>query len=172
VDEPAVRWSPVTTAPQVKLGRTVSNGIAPSMFALIERGVSRRPDLARVLSGKVVIRFREEIAPVRITFDHGAIRVEDGDSDRSDLLVTGSLPHVVQLTVTPMTRLGIPDFRDVRGRAALLRVAFGRVRLRGDLGLARRMLEMMAVPAPDGPHGRGARRTGPRAETAWIDVLT
>ena len=60
------------------------------------------------------------------------IRVEDGDLRNPDLVVTGSLPHVVQLTVTPMVRFGIPDFRDSRGRAALLRVASGRVRLGGD----------------------------------------
>ena len=91
--------------------------------------------------------------------------------------MTGSLPHIVQLTVTPMGRFGIPDFRNSRGRAALLRVASGRVRLGGDLALARRLLEMMAVPAPDGPH-RGAQRgtarppARRRAEAGWIDVLT
>jgi len=161
--------------PEVRLGQTVANGIAPSMFALLERGVQRRPELARQLEGKVVIRFREGIAPVRISFGRRVIRVEDGDLRTPDLVVTGSLPHVVQLTVTPMVRFGIPDFRDVRGRAALLRVASGRVRLGGDLALARRMLEMMAVPSPDGPHrgaARPARRAARRSETVWIDVLT
>ena len=109
-----------------------------------------------------MIRFRDEIAPVRISFGRRVIRVEDGDLRSPDLVVTGSLPHVVQLTVTPMVRFGIPDFRDSRGRAALLRVASGRVRLGGDLGMARRMLEMMAVPAPDGPHRR-ARTARPAA---------
>lgn len=166
----------VPRTPEVKLGQTVSNGIAPSMFALLERGVQRRPELARQLQGKVVIRFREEIAPVRISFGRRVVRVEDGDLRSPDLTVTGSLPHIVQLTVTPMVRFGIPDFRDSRGRAALLRVAFGRVRLGGDIVLARRMLEMMAVPAPDGPHRAVPRaiRRAPRArdETVWIDVLT
>jgi len=161
--------------PEVRLGQTVANGIAPSMFALLDRGVQRRPQLAPRLQGKVVIRFREEIAPVRISFGRRVIRVEDGDLRSADLVVTGSLPHVVQLTVTPMGRFGIPDFRDTRGRAALLRVATGRVRLGGDLALARRMLEMMAVPAPDGPHrGERAARRGRRRrdEVVWIDVLT
>lgn len=161
-------------APEVRLGQTVANGIAPSMYALLDRGVQRRPELAGGLSGKAVIRFREEIAPVRISFERRVIRVEDGDLRNPDLVVTGSLPHVVQLTVTPMVRFGIPDFRDSRGRAALLRVATGRVRLGGDVALARRMLEMMAVPSPDGPH-RGAPRPtrgGVRRETVWIDVLT
>ena len=161
--------------PEVRLGQTVANGIAPSMFALLDRGVHRRPELAGQLQGKVVIRFRDEIAPVRISFGRRVIRVEDGDLRNPDLVVTGSLPHVVQLTVTPMVRFGIPDFRDSRGRAALLRVASGRVRLGGDLGMARRMLEMMSVPAPDGPHRRAprpARNGGPRRDAAWIDVLT
>ena len=165
----------VPRTPEVKLGQTVANGIAPSMFALLDRGVGRRPDLARQLQGKVAIRFREDIAPVRISFGRRVIKVEDGDLRSPDLTVTGSLPHVVQLTITPMIRLGIPDFRQSRGRAALLRVAFGRVRLGGDILLARRMLEMMAVPAPGGPH-RGASRRDRRlerpSESAWIDVLT
>ena len=162
-------------SPEVKLGQTVSHGIAPSMFALLDRGVIRRPDLAGAIEGKVVIRFREEISPVRVTFGRRVIRVEDGDLRHPDVVITGSLPHVVQLTMTPM-RLGVPDFRDARGRAALLRVASGRVRLRGDIQLARRMLEMMAVPAPEGPHRRVRRRrteARPRdGEGAWIDVLT
>ena len=166
----------VPRSPEVTLGQTVSNGIAPSMYALLERGVHRRPEVARQLQGKVVIRFREEISPVRITFGRRVIRVEDGDLRSPDLTVTGKLPHVVQLTVTPMVRFGIPDFRDSRGRAALLRVAFGRVRLGGDMTLARKMLEMMAVPAPDGPHRAAPRavRRAPRTrdETVWIDVLT
>jgi hypothetical protein len=160
--------------PEVRLGQTIANGIAPSMFALLERGAQRRPDLAAQLQGKVVIRFRGEIAPVRISFGRGAIRVEDGDLHSPDLVVTGTLPHVVQLTVTPMIRLGIPDFRDSRGRAALLRVASGRVRLGGDIGLARKLLEMLAVPAPDGPHHRDRRSASSErpTETVWIDVLT
>jgi hypothetical protein len=165
----------VPRTPEVRLGQTAANGIAPSMYALLDRGVRRRPELAAGLSGKVVIRFRDEIAPVRISFGRRVIRVEDGDLRNPDLVVTGSLPHVVQLTVTPMVRFGIPDFRDSRGRAALLRVATGRVRLGGDVALARRMLEMMAVPAPDGPHRgvpRPARRTARHRETVWIDVLT
>jgi hypothetical protein len=163
----------VPRTPEVRLGQTVANGIAPSMFALLDRGVARRPELSRQLQGKAVIRFREGIAPVRISFGRRVIRVEDGDLRSPDLVVTGSLPHIVQLTVTPMGRWGIPDFRNARGRAAILRVAFGRVRLGGDIVLARKMLEMMAVPAPDGPH-RGSRRPGPpaRVEKAWIDVLT
>lgn len=165
----------VPRTPEVRLGQTVANGIAPSMFALLDRGVHRRPELAGQLEGRVVIRFRGEIAPVRITFGRRVIRVEDGDLRDPDLVVTGSLPHVVQLTVTPMVRFGIPDFRDARGRAALFRVASGRVRLGGDIGLARSMLEMMAVPAPDGPHRgapRPASRVRRRRETVWIDVLT
>jgi hypothetical protein len=164
----------VPRTPEVKLGQTVANGIAPSMFALLDRGVQRRPDIARGLQGRIVIRFREDICPVRITFGRRVIRVEDGDLRTADLVVTGSLPHVVQLTITPMVRFGIPDFRDSRGRAALLRVASGRVRFGGDLGLARRLLEMMAVPAPDGPHRstRRSRPAEPAVEAGWIDVLT
>jgi hypothetical protein len=165
----------VARTPEVKLGQTVSNGIAPSMFALLERGVTRRPDLAAELRGKVAIRFTDDIAPVRIVFGSRVVRVEDGDLRSADLAVTGTLPHIVQLTITPMIRMGIPDFRDSRGRAALLRVAFGRVRLSGDIALARKLLEMLSVPAPEGPHRRARRprpRVAERTEVVWIDVLT
>jgi hypothetical protein len=164
----------VPSRPEVRLGQTVANGIAPSMFALLERGVHRRPDIARELQGKVVIRFRDDVSPVRISFGRRIIRVEDGDLRSADLIVTGTLPHVVQLTIAPMGRFGIPDVLDSRGRAALLRVASRRVRFGGDMGLARRLLEMLAVPPPDGPHRRAPspRRRPERAAVGWIDVLT
>ena len=120
-----------------------------------------------------MIRFREDVSPVRINFGRRSIRIEDGDLRKPDLVVTGSLPHIVQLTITPMSMGLIPNLRRAHGRAALLRVATGRVRMRGDLGLARRMLEMMAVPEPEGRHRRARKRGAARSgDPVWIDVLT
>lgn len=157
--------------PRVELGETRSDGIAPSMFAMLERGVGRNPSLAAELRGTVAIRFDEEIAPLRITMDGTVIRVEDGDLRAPDVTVSGRLAHVVQLTITPM-RLGLPDPRDSRGRAALMRVASRRVRINGDFALARKLLEMLAVAAPEAATRRASRsRQGRRGETAaWINV--
>mgnify|MGYP006952657632 CR=1 FL=1 len=71
--------------PEVRLGRTRRGGIAPSIFALVERGVHRHPGAARSLRGKVVLRFHEGYPAVRLSFGSRVIRVEDGDLRRPDL---------------------------------------------------------------------------------------
>ena len=162
-------------APEVRLGRTRAGGIAPSIFALIERGTHRHPDAASALRGRALLRFREGYPAVRIAFGERAIVVEDGELARPDLEVTGRLPDIVLLT-TARLRMGMPDPTDGRGRAALARLALGRIRLAGDQRLARGMLELLRIDVPRGirrglvTEGEGA--TGAGAEVAWIEVLT
>lgn len=161
--------------PEVRLGRTRRGGIAPSIFALVERGVHRHPGAARSLRGKVVLRFHEGYPAVRLSFGSRVIRVEDGDLRRPDLAVTARLPDIVLLT-TARLRMGMPDPTDPRGRAALARIALGRIRLSGDQRLARAMLELLRIEVPRGVR-RGLVRSEPDAapgapETSWIDVLT
>jgi hypothetical protein len=166
-------------APEVRIGRTRRDGIAPSIFALIERGVHLRPHVARELRGKVVLRFHESYPAVRMSFGTSVIRVEDGDLRRPDLAVAGRLPDIVLMT-TARLRMGMPDPTDARGRAALSRIALGRIRLTGDQRLARGLLELLRVDVPRGVR-RGlvasepatrAERPGAGAAAAWIDVLT
>lgn len=160
--------------PDVRLGRTRRSGIAPSIFALVERGVHRRPVVARGLRGRVVLRFHEGFVPVRMTFGERVIRVEDGDLRRPDLAVSGELPDIVLLTTTRM-RMGLPDPTDPRGRAALARLALGRVRLSGDQRLARALLELLRIDVPRGAERlRGAIEDDDDAPPpgGWIDVLT
>jgi hypothetical protein len=38
--------------PSVRLGRMVENGVAPSIFGLIERGIAREPELASRMRGR------------------------------------------------------------------------------------------------------------------------
>jgi hypothetical protein len=166
-------------APEVLIGRTRRGGIAPSIFALIERGVHLRPHVARELRGKVVLRFHEGYPAVRMSFGARVIRVEDGDLRRPDLAVAGRLPDIVLMT-TARLRMGMPDPTDARGRAALSRIALGRIRLTGDQRLARGLLELLRVDVPRGARrGLVASEPAPRAERpgegtagAWIDVLT
>ena len=135
-------------APRVRLGRMVENGVAPSIFGLIERGIAREPSLAAQMRGRVVFRFAEGFSPIRITFRPRSVVVEDGDSRMPDLVIEGSLPDIVHFATVPTLRgrlHGVPDPRQPRGRKALRRLADGRVRVTGDRVLGRRLLRLLAV---------------------------
>ncbi len=134
--------------PRVRLGRLVADGVAPSIYGLIERGIAREPELAERMRGRVVFRFAEEFAPLRIAFRPRTIVVEDGDLRKPDLVISGRLPDIVHFATVPTLggRLhGVPDPRAARGRQALGRLARGRVKLDGDGALARRLLRLLAV---------------------------
>jgi hypothetical protein len=133
--------------PRVTLGRVADNGISPSLFGLVEHGVRKRPELARRLRGLVEIRFSERFAPVRLSFADDGIQVEDADDNddrRPDLVVSGSLPDIVQFASAPLAG-GIPKLTDARGRAALKRVANRKVRLEGSPRLAQRLLKLLEL---------------------------
>jgi hypothetical protein len=126
----------------------VEDGVAPSILGLIERGVTREPDLVAEMRGRVVFRFAEEFSPLRIAFRPRSVVVEDGDLRKPDLVIAGRLPDIVHMATVPTLggRLGgLPDPRQARGRRALRRLANGRVRIEGDGALARRLLRLLAV---------------------------
>jgi hypothetical protein len=132
----------------VRLGRMVEEGVAPSIFGLIERGIAREPELAAQMRGRVVFRFAEDFSPLRITFRPRSVVVEDGDARRPDLVIEGSLPDIVHFATVPTLRgrlHGVPDPRQPRGRKALRRLADGRVKVSGDRVLGRRLLRLLAV---------------------------
>ena len=139
---------PPGTAPPVTLGHVAPNGISPSMFGLIEHGANRHPDVALSLRGRIELRFTEDFAPVRATFDPSGIRVEDAGTEddgwEPDLVVRGSLPDVVQLASAPLVG-GLPKLTDRRGRAAIARMAGGRVKIEGSTRLARRLLQLLQL---------------------------
>ena len=126
----------------------VDDGVAPSIFGLLERGVERRPEVVAGMQGRVVFRFAEEFSPLRIAFKPRTVVIEDGDLRKPDLVIAGRLPDIVHFLTVPTLggRLGgVPDPRAPRGRAAIGRVASGRVRIEGDTGLGRRLLQLLAV---------------------------
>ena len=142
-------------APKLRLGRLADDGIAPSVYVLVERGVARRPALAREARGVVEFRFAEAIAPVRIDFTGSEIVVEDAGAEdgeaisgmrapEPDLVVSGRLPDIIRLTTAP-TMAGLPSPMDPRGRTALRHLARGRVQVRGDRALGRRLMALMAL---------------------------
>ena len=143
----------------VKLGALAANGVAPAIYALIERGVGRRPKVAKGLRGTVEIQFKEGFAPVRIEFRPSDILVADivvepvaqGERPKRrrktaevDLAVSGSLPDIVHLASAPMFG-GVPKLSDARGRAAITKVAGGQVKIEGSPLLARRVLKLLEI---------------------------
>lgn len=137
--------------PPVRLGELHEDGIAPSVFVLLERGVGLRPAMARDTRGIVELRFAEGFAPVRIEFGEREIVVADVapleppvHGPPPDLVVSGRLPDVIKLTTAPMVA-GLPNPIDRRGRAALGQLARGRVQISGDRALGRRLLALLAI---------------------------
>jgi hypothetical protein len=130
--------------PQVRLGGLVSGGLAPAVMAIIDRGVRRRPDLARSLHAEVELAFQQLHPPVRIMFDNHDVLVEDGPASAPDLRIDGSLGDQIALMVAPIIG-GLPSPIDARGRAALGTVLSGRVRISGSFGLLRRFLGVIHV---------------------------
>lgn len=123
------------------------NGIAASIYGLVELGKTRRPELARELRGRVELRFREDFAPVRLNFAADGVLVEDAEDQngwKPQLVISGSLPDIIQLTAAPLFA-GLPKLTDPRGRAALASMAGGKVKIEGSATLARRLLKLLEI---------------------------
>ncbi len=131
-------------ATEVRLGRRRSDGVAPSLFIWVERGVERRPRVAASIHGTVVFRFSEDLSPLRIRFGRGLIEVSDGDMESPDLAVSGRLPDIVHLATAP-NLLGIPNPVKIDGIGAILRLSRGRVAIEGDRGLALKLIRLLAI---------------------------
>lgn len=136
---------------EVKLGRIAENGISASMYGLIERGAAKRPKIAKELRGNMEIRFKEDYAPVRAIFGSEGILVEDaipetGDEQpfKPDLVISGSLPQIVQLASAPLFG-GLPKPTTAHGRSALANVAGRKVKIEGSPLLARRVLKLLEI---------------------------
>ncbi len=126
----------------------VDDGVAPSILGLLERGVEKRPEIAARMRGRVVFRFKEEFSPLRIAFRPKTIVIEDGDLRKPDLVIAGTLPDIVHFLTVPILGGplgGVPNPRTPRGRAALARVASGRVKVEGNRTLGRLFLRLLAL---------------------------
>ena len=149
--------------PEMTLGNLEPNSIAPAVYGLVERGATKRPEIARELRCQIELRVREAHPPVRITFRHGGILVEDAPLElvlaepRSaeataerhepftpDLVVEGSLGDILQLTTTPLVG-GLPHPMNLRGWSALAAIAGGRVSFRGNPLLVRQLMKLLQL---------------------------
>lgn len=161
---------PATQAPAIRLGRTLRGGIAPSIYALVERGVLKRPQQAAAVRGRVQLHFREAHPPVSMVFEGAEIEVFDGEIEEPELIVTADLADVVLLTTAPL-RMGMPSPVNARGRAVLQKMARGQIRLRGDLGVARAMLELMRIDVPEARFAKATEALPATDPASWIDQL-
>jgi hypothetical protein len=133
-----------TAAPGLRLGITDEDGIAPTIYALLDRGLRRRPEVARAMRGLVELRWDEDITPVRLAFEADEVVVEDGSWELPDLVIAGRLPHIVHLTTTPMLA-GVPNPARAHGRAVLGRLRRRDVRFEGDRALGRKLLRLLEL---------------------------
>jgi hypothetical protein len=131
-------------APEVRLGSLAEGGLAPAIMAIVERGVTRRPDRARALGIEVELRIDESYPPVRIVFGADEVLVEDGPAHAPALRISGALSDLVALLVAPLLG-GVPSPIDSRGRAALGMFASRRVRIQGGIGLMRTFLAVIRL---------------------------
>lgn len=136
---------------EVTLGPTGERSLAATVYGLLDRGARLRPDVAAELDGAVAITFADGgHADVRVDCGDGAIVVSDAaqvDGPAPDLEIHATLHDFVVLLGAPLAR-GVPKPTDRRGRAALARIADGRVDFIGSIGLARRFMRLMSV-APE-----------------------
>jgi len=132
--------------PKVRLGRAGGGSIAAAVFAFVERGAILRPHHARELRGSVLLRFSEDYQAVEIDLRGDEILVADArDADRAhDLVIEGAFHDFAALIAAPLTG-GLPRPTTATGRAALGRLADGRIDIEGPLRLARGLLRLISA---------------------------
>jgi hypothetical protein len=130
----------------VRLENVSEDSVAATILALVERGVLLRPELAATMESSVQLHFLEGYPPVRIDFCGQEIIVSDTTpEDRAyDLAIEGRLPDVVTLIAAPLAG-GLPKPTSGAGRAALARLADGRVEFNGSLQIGRELLRLLCV---------------------------
>lgn len=139
------------SAPRVVLGETGTHSVAATVYGLADRGARLRPDVAAALSGRIRLRFAEGYADVVLDCSPASIVVGDDAGGEVDAQIEAALPDFVVLVSAPLAR-GVPKPTDRRGRAALARLADGRVDFTGSLKLSRTLLRLLSVAPMPGAH--------------------
>lgn len=129
-------------SPTVTLSPVDEESIAPTVFALVDRGVLQRPSLAAELAGRSV-RLELGYPTVRVSFGDEVV-VADDDGTPVDTVISSRLPDVSVLIAAPLAA-GLPNPTRADGRAALARLADRRVALQGSVGVGRRFLQLLSV---------------------------
>jgi hypothetical protein len=113
-----------------------NNGLAQMVAGLILQNLqehpSKRADFAR-LSGRVAIVAEDAEVAMTLYFEGNMLTVYDGIAGIPDVTVRACGEDIVQLSLLPLTRLGLPDLRGEAGRALLHKTHNGQVRVHGAL---------------------------------------
>jgi hypothetical protein len=129
---------------RVELREVGDRSVAATVYGLVDRGVQLRPEVAAAMGGTIRITFAENFAPVLLRFGGEVIEVGDDAGGNVDLEVQAALTDFVLCVSAPLTA-GVPKPTSRAGRAALVRIADGRVDFTGKLGLGRKLLQLMSV---------------------------
>jgi hypothetical protein len=133
-----------TTDSAVSLGATRENSIAAAIFAMVDRSVALRPEIAAELQGRIRLVFDEGFHPVVVDADAPGIVVSDDDGEPVHAEIAAPLSDHVRLITSPLTK-GLPSPFKREGRAALGRLAGGHVRIGGSRGLALQLLKLLSI---------------------------
>jgi hypothetical protein len=130
----------------VRLGLTGGGSVTAAVFAFVQRGAMLRPQQAAELRGSVLLRFTEDYQAVEIDLRGEEIVVADArDADRAhDLVIVGAFHDFAALICAPLTG-GLPRPTSAIGRAAIGRLADGRIEFEGPLRLARGLLRLISA---------------------------
>jgi hypothetical protein len=113
-----------------------SNGLALMVADLILQNLkehpSKREDFAR-LRGRVAIVAEDADVAMTLHFEGNMLTVYDGIEGIPDVTVRACGEDIVQLSLLPLTRLGLPDLRGEAGRALMQKTQSGQVRVYGAL---------------------------------------
>jgi len=113
-----------------------NNGLAQMVAGLIlqnlQENPSKRDDFAR-LRGKVAIVAEDAEVAMTLHFEGNMLTVYDGIEGIPDVTVRARGEDIVQMSLLPLTRLGLPDLRADVGREILQKSQSGQVRVYGAL---------------------------------------
>jgi len=113
-----------------------NNGLAQMVASLILQNLlehpQKRADFAR-LRGTVAIVAEDAEVAMTLRFEGNMLTVYDGIQGVPDVTVRARGEDIVQMSLLPLTRLGLPDLRADVGREILHKSQSGQVRVYGGL---------------------------------------
>jgi hypothetical protein len=115
----------------VTLGDPEPNGLASMLGALIEENLTRDP-ARRVLlrPGVVALVATDAAVGATLRIDHGTLGITNGVGPHPQLEVRTDSHRLLDLAAVPL-RLGLPDPLTPRGRAVIVALVGGQLRVRG-----------------------------------------
>ncbi len=107
------------------------NGLASMLGTLIEQNLRRDPVRRRLLRpGGVSLTATDAGVAVTIRMDHGRVEVANGTDPDSQLEVSTDSHRLLDLAAVPL-RLALPDLLTAPGRAVVVSLVRGHLRVRG-----------------------------------------